>query len=54
MLRGFREIDVFYETINLQFDHGKTKFKTYVGAIATLVMAVVWLGFCTSRFIKMV
>ena len=49
----FRNLDMFWEPINFKFDNGKTKFKTYVGALGTLLMSTIVIYFAASRLAKM-
>jgi|LakMenEpi03Aug12_release.lakeMendotaPanAssembly.Ray.scaffolds.fasta_scaffold589043_1 hypothetical protein len=49
----FRNLDMFWEPINFKFDNGKTQFKTYVGALATLVMSTIVIYFAANRLSKM-
>ena len=53
MLARFKEIDQFSETVQFTFDGGKTKFKSYIGAIITLAMTITFLSFSFARMILM-
>jgi glycerol-3-phosphate acyltransferase PlsY len=49
VLDGFKDLDMFSEPINFKFDGGKTFFKTYTGALATVIMALIVLTFTLQR-----
>ena len=50
LLRDFRNIDCFSETINFNFDGGKAFYKTYVGASMTLLLTICVTTFGALRF----
>ena len=50
----FTEIDLFYEPIQFKFDKGKTEYKTFMGAIATICFLSIMFGYTLERVTKMV
>ena len=54
MKKKFRNLDQYYETINFNYDGGKSQYKTYVGASMTLLLAISVLSFGIIRFHNMI
>ena len=53
LLHLFREFDMFWEPINFKFGGGKTKFKSYAGAVASVIMLSLVFYFAAVRMVTM-